>query len=567
MQTSIMKKLYLYIGLSIIITSIISSGFFFLRYRNELNNSINEKLIIGASITQRGFDSSQFDKIHDPGYNTSEEYINILKFIKNSERSLGLKYIYIMIKEKENFIFVYDSENYEPEADYADTFLTIYSDHPPELDEVWSTGESKMSEYTDKWGSVRSVFVPVKDNSGRVIYAIGADYSIDKVNSTIRKAWLIFAGTVVFIVLITLLVVNRLRIVIINPITQIIKDVTDVANSSDLTKRTSVSGSDEVGLLANSFNGFVESTQSLIRQIAEISQRLAATSEEFTSISMNLAQTKTDIMNESGFTANSVSVLIHRITTLSNEQLELFVSLSQLIENLYGGIQTMSLQAEKTLFLSSTVAGHAKEGGDSISTMNSSMNRVMKSSNDMIGIIEIINDISDRINLLSLNAAIEAARAGDAGRGFAVVAEEISKLADQTASSTKNIDSLIKANSSEISLEMNNLDSTTSVLNLIIKGVDQMKGEVTTISIVAKEQLETSNMLRSKAKDIIVRAEEIKSTAANQKDELEAITASIKNIDDYTETVTSGAGEIAASSEDMSGMAEELREKILQFKV
>ena len=120
MRTTIKTKLYLYFGLSIFIASFLSGGFFFLRYRGELNNSINDKLNTGADITQRGLDSSHFDNIHEPDYNKTEKYLNVLKYIKNAERSLGLKYIYIMTRENDKFIFVYDSGNYEPEEDYED---------------------------------------------------------------------------------------------------------------------------------------------------------------------------------------------------------------------------------------------------------------------------------------------------------------------------------------------------------------------------------------------------------------------------------------------------------------
>ena len=87
------------------------------------------------------------------------------------------------------------------------------------------------------------------------------------------------------------------------------------------------------------------------------------------------------------------------------------------------------------------------------------------SSREMMGIVDIINDISEKINLLSLNAAIEAARAGDAGRGFAVVADEISKLADQTAISIKEIDRLIKVNNDEITAGGDNIDSAIDTIS------------------------------------------------------------------------------------------------------
>lgn len=567
MILTIKSRLYFYFGMSLLITSLISIGFFFQRYRGELDKGINDRLLIGAELSANGIDPALIVKADEEGFQKQEIFGQTLKYLKGVEKAFGFKYIYSMIKTDGKYIFIHDSGNYEPEDDYEDSFLTPYEDFPPALDKAWNTGKAEMEEYTDQWGSFRSVFYPVRDATGKVIYAIGVDYSIDTVKATIRQAWIVLAFILGILVVITLAVVYRLRGMIITPITQIISDVIDITKSADLTKRTSVTGSDEVGSLAMSFNKFVNASQNIITEIGDISHRLAAASEQFTAISMNLAQTKTDITNEAAYTASTITELIQRVTMLTGEQMHLFESLRKLIENLYKGIQTVNTQAEKTLTLSKTVEKHANDGGESISTMNQSMNRVMKSSNDMIGIIAIINDISDRINLLSLNAAIEAARAGEAGKGFAVVAEEISKLAYQTADSTKNIDSLIKGNSQEIMLEMKNLEATTGILKQIITGVEQMKSEVMAISIVANEQLGTAEMVRDNSSDIFVRAMEIKDIASDQKDALDAITLSITNIDQYTGTVTSGAGEIAASAEDISGMAEELNEKVSRFKV
>jgi methyl-accepting chemotaxis protein len=567
MHKTIKTKLYLYFGLSIIITSVLSSGFFFISYRSELNNSVTEKLKTGASLALNTIDISRLSTVKEPNFGESEYYKNILKSLKDIERIFGLKYIYVLVKENSDYIFVYDTGNFEPEEGVEDTFLTVYKDYPKEIDAAWNTGETKISEYTDQWGSFRSVFLPVKDSSGNVVCTIGVDYSIDKVKAVNRKSYIIFGGIIVFVILIAFIIVARLHIIIIKPIIQIIREVTGISENADLTMRTSVTRSDEIGILSQKFNSFIEKTHGIIQEINGISQRLAASSEEFTSVSETLSQTESGITKEASYTTDTITGLIHKITTHSGEQMELFVILKKLIEDLYSGMKTVSMQSDKTLLLSATVAEHADKGEKSISAMNQSMDNVMKSSTDMIEIIEIINDISDRINLLSLNAAIEAARAGDTGKGFAVVAEEISKLADQTASSTKSIDSLIKANNSEISLQINNLESTISILNLIIGGIENMKVETAAISQVAKAQTVTTELVRSNAGDISRHAEEIKSIAADQKDQLDEITKSISHIDEYTATVTSGAEEISSSSETIADMAEELMRKVSLFKI
>lgn len=567
MKLSIGKRIYLYFIVSVALTSIAASSFFFYRYYTELNSGINRSLTHGARIAQGIIDLSRLGELHDADYDKSDYYQGILKSLKIVEKSFGFLYIYGMIKEDGKYRFVYDSSQWEPEKDVEYTYLKEYNDYPPALEKAWNTGKPVTSDYSDQWGRVRSIFYPVKDANGNTVLTIGIDYPIETVRKVIIRSYMMFGGIILFIIIVTVIVARRLRGRIVVPISSIISEVTNISENADLRLRTSVSGNDEIGMLAQNFNRFIEKSQGIIRQISDISMRLASSSEEFSSISVSLSQSKTNFAHDASYTVTTVTELIGRITKLSREQLDLFESLRGIIDNLYSGIKVVSGQTDRTLSFASEVSESAKEGGASISTMNESMGKVMKSSSDMIGIIGIINDISDRINLLSLNASIEAARAGEAGRGFAVVAEEISKLADQTATSTKNIDDLIRANSSEISMEMRNLDETTVILKKIIEGVDRMKNEVRSISSVAGEQLETAEKVRLHSADIYARANEILETAGSQKENLDTITSSISNINDYTNNITAGAEEIAASAGDISGMAETLNEKISQFKI
>lgn len=114
-------------------------------------------------------------------------------------------------------------------------------------------------------------------------------------------------------------------------------------------------------------------------------------------------------------------------------------------------ISRMNTLIDETGALMRKITEDARSGDASIRNMNGSMEKIFKSSDDIGGIMIMISDISEKINLLFLSTRqSKAARAGDAGRGFAVVADEISKLADQTASSIKEIESIIRVNKEEI---------------------------------------------------------------------------------------------------------------------
>ncbi|HQL81681.1 MAG TPA: methyl-accepting chemotaxis protein, partial [Spirochaetota bacterium] len=179
------------------------------------------------------------------------------------------------------------------------------------------------------------------------------------------------------------------------------------------------------------------------------------------------------------------------------------------MENLSGIIVIMNTLVEEALVMIDQISNNALSGEKSLAVMSESMGNIRKSSQEMTGVIQIINDISDKINLLSLNAAIEAARAGDAGRGFAVVADEISKLADQTTSSIKSIDSLIRTNEQEIINGNRNVSETVGKINSIISDIEKIVEKITVISNKMSEQTVANQTVNENAEKVKVRSEQI----------------------------------------------------------
>jgi methyl-accepting chemotaxis protein len=227
----------------------------------------------------------------------------------------------------------------------------------------------------------------------------------------------------------------------------------------------------------------------------------------------------------------------------------------------------MAVTVSEAAGINEDISKKAARGDELLRTMNSSMMRITESSGKMKNIVEIINDISDKINLLSLNAAIEAARAGEAGRGFAVVAEEISKLADQTAASIKEIDQYIKSNSDEISRGMASISETTSTIMSIIEGINRISLMMEEIAKTMGEQKSISGSVRENSLTVQHRAEEIKYSTDEQKKAMDEIVKSISHINELTQANASGAEEISGSSENLAAMAETLKESVEFFKL
>jgi methyl-accepting chemotaxis protein len=285
--------------------------------------------------------------------------------------------------------------------------------------------------------------------------------------------------------------------------------------------------------------------------------------ESFTSDTQNQAAT----VEEVTATMEEISASMDNISHSARDQLMRLKSLLSRIDELSSTILGMEKQIAEAHAQTEGIASEAKTGEKSLAEMNGIMGRISDSSHQMTTIISIINDISDRINLLSLNAAIEAARAGDAGRGFAVVADEISKLADSTASSVKDIGSLIKVNEVEIERGLASVSNVVDSISRITGGVSSMTGMVSRISDFMKKQVDTNRMVGEEANTVRLKSEEIELATKEQKNAMSEVVLSVSRINDLTQSISAGSEEIAANTRENAGMADLLKSKVDRFKL
>lgn len=569
MHVSIRTRLIFFVSSSIILCSMLASGIYYRQYVSRLDYDVRENLVKGVRLANDLVDLNLLYAVNSPDARGTAYYSSILSMLQKISGVFHFRKLYVLVYEKDKWIVVFDTQNMPDGSEERSTFLAEYTDQAGELGEARASGDVRICEKSlpGDPGEYLSVFLPAKDYSADIM--VGADYDLKDINRRKGRAFALFAAIIIGIIIIASILIYYLREIILKPILGIMTHISRSAQNYDLSFRLKSRSQDELGMLAGNFNSFLESIGDFMRQLQELSMSMATSSVQLADVSSSFTGTTKLQAEGAGIMLGSlqkITDLINSIARLSGEQLEIFVSQRKLIGELYEGINHVNAQADKGVTISEDVAGKARNGEVSLSGINSSMGRLMDSSNDMSKIIEIINDISDRINLLSLNASIEAARAGDAGRGFAVVAEEISKLADQTADSTKNIDSLIKVNSDEITREIENINSTTKILTEIIDGVSAMKSSVSQIQAASREQLAMAEKVRNNAGNIFKRAEEISMTAGTQKEEVDEINKSVSQISGLTRSVVSGAGDIASSSENIAAMAGKLREKISVFK-
>ncbi len=347
-------------------------------------------------------------------------------------------------------------------------------------------------------------------------------------------------GIVLTIVAVTYLM---LRSIVLKPLAHVAAITKDIAQGEgDLTKRVPVAGNDEISQLGVYFNLFIEKLQKMIGKVAHVTDKVASASVELSATAEEISKGTDTLTSRASQTAAAVE--------------EMNATVSQVAQN-SGKAATLAQETVKT----------AKEGGTVVSDTISGMRHLSEAvsnsatiiaelgkSSDQIGeIVRVIEDIADQTNLLALNAAIEAARAGEQGRGFAVVADEVRKLAERTTKATKEIGDMIRQIQQDTRGAVESMQQGTQKVS---GGVELVNKTGEALTRIVQMVSESADMIRQ-----IAVASEEQSVATQQ------IATDIENVAKVTRESASGANESAKASHDLSQLAVELQGIVGAFKV
>lgn len=292
--------------------------------------------------------------------------------------------------------------------------------------------------------------------------------------------------------------------------------------------------------------------------LANMSAELSETAAKFNENVQSQLATVEEISSAAEEVSASMDVVVDKVAV----QIDQLAVLINNIIDLSASIDRMRDLINTTHRTSETTARETAAGEAILDTMSETMSAINQSSNEMTMVVDVINQISDQISLLSLNAAIEAARAGDAGRGFAVVADEISKLAIQTSDSIKEIAKLIQKTESEVSRGLSNVGRTVELMRSTIKNVNDIIEGIAKLNDEMKTQLEINKTVNSRITTFQEKANEIKISTIEEKTAISEIATSITHINELNQTFAAGAMQLASSSEEIASVAESLKNSI-----
>lgn len=323
---------------------------------------------------------------------------------------------------------------------------------------------------------------------------------------------------------------------------QALDAATERLAQGDLTTRLELQSRDEMGSIATSFNRMAERFASLVGQAMESARHVATSAEELSAVTEQTTQGVTEQQAET----EQVATAIHEMSATIQEVARNAASAAE-------ATRKAQQEADEGQQVVNTTIATIHRLADEIEQAVTVINELETSSGEIGGVLDVIQGIAEQTNLLALNAAIEAARAGEQGRGFAVVADEVRTLASRTQDSTQEIQAIIsrlqEGAHKAVAVMEQTVEHTREGVESVGRAGKSLGGIIEAVNVI--NEMNT----------------QIASAAEQQSSVSEEINQNVTNISQVSEQTAAGANQTASSSAELAQLAEQLNELIGQFKV
>ncbi len=390
------------------------------------------------------------------------------------------------------------------------------------------------------WGNASQVVDGIADSINQS--SVDMNASIERFTKEITKTIQIYLIILVITILATSAIIYFVAKAILHEISRLTISMKDIAEGEgDLTRKLEISGNDEFALLAGNFNIFIERIHALILEVKDGAINVSAASEEISASAEELASTSEQQSEQ----AQTVAAALNQLATTSSSISDLMSDAKSTTEKSTEDTNLGSSIIQKTIDELTLIDSQAKVLSGIIANLVQSTDRIGS-------IITVIDDIADQTNLLALNAAIEAARAGEAGKGFAVVADEVRKLAEKTADATKEIVDIIKKLQNEAGTAGTSMDNVTKEVK---NGVELGKESLAVLDTIVKS---SDKILESTATAA--------SAVLEESATIEEINGNIHSMAAASDESSKAVHEVAKTSEELARQAEQLKSLVDKFK-
>lgn len=350
------------------------------------------------------------------------------------------------------------------------------------------------------------------------------------------------AGVVTIMVLLAIVLGSTFSLRLLKPLGKLEKTIQHVEYESDLTAEIPVSSTLEFGNIANLINSMLDTFKRSIKKVSSSTTMLTNASEELSMVTQETSEGISQQFNEIDQVATAINEMTATVQEVAHNASEAASAAATADEHANNGRRVV----ESTINSIDTLAQQNERIADVIVSLNSKSEKIGE-------VMDVIKGIAEQTNLLALNAAIEAARAGEQGRGFAVVADEVRNLASRTQDSAGEIESMISELQGEMKQAVTEMDSSKKLTESSVNSAASAGEALATITESIQKIAEMNTTIASAAEE--------------QSSVTDEINHNIERIRDISERTTAGADQTTASSAELSQLAGELQQLVTQFKI
>ena len=508
--------------------------------RTDALETLDAQLIAASTTASELLPPTVYDTAAQTGKMDQALFEEYNKRLYRATQMTNIEYIYSLINSKEGFRFVLDTPEKEEieTGKFDDEALYVYDDPDEALGEAFNTNQQKFAEYTDKWGSHRSVFIPITTPGG-TRYIVGADIATSIITQELTGVLLssLLIGFGIFVVsgAVCYFAINRL----LQPIGEAQQTMRVISQKRDLTLRARPR-EDEIGHLIGDFNVLLDEVQKLIASASDSATNTAIVSTQLGATSKSMSSN-----------AQSNERTVNKVVADGGEARILLGNMDARLADVVGNVGTAAGALEQSRSQVQRVAESSVSAANIQSELSVHLEQLTAEAAKVRMLLGVSSEAAKQTNLLALNSGIEAARAGEYGRGFAVVADEVRKLAEHTQTSLVESEAVIAA-----------------IMQSSMDAANTMKVNANEFAAIQTETGEAERLIDESVRAMVATRSSVVTVADDAQTALsktQTVLADVEQIAEQTSQTTHNIAEVATIATSLSEMANVLKDELSRF--